>query len=107
LKSSNPQNNELFEGFKSDVLKYKSTNFNVPDFELAHKYIYVMTQVFSGMMSENAKMVDLKGKYKSKYNAFIKRLENDQIQLKLSNLITSNVGYDTFINKYDDKDMLL
>lgn len=47
-----------------------------PDFQKGLEYIYVVTQVFSGIRPETANFVDLKGKYNSKFNAFRNKLNN-------------------------------
>lgn len=47
-----------------------------PDFQKGLEYIYVVTQVFSGIRPETANYVDLKGKYSSKFNAFRNKLNN-------------------------------
>ncbi len=69
-----PQISKKYEQYKEDILKVKGEPINQPDFVLATKYVYLVTQTFSGIMSEKAKMVDLKGKYRSKYLSFADRL---------------------------------
>ena len=57
-----------FEDFTFDPEK--------PDFQKGLEYIYVVTQVFSGIRPETSNFVDLKGKYSSKFNAFRNKLNN-------------------------------
>ena len=47
-----------------------------PNFQKGLEYIYVVTQVFSGIRPETSNFVDLKGKYSSKFNAFRNKLNN-------------------------------
>lgn len=107
IDSTEPQDESIFNEFKNEVLEFEDVEFEIPNFELAHMYMYVMTQTFSGIMGKNVKMVDLKGKYNSKYNSFAKRLKDPRIQKKLEKIETSNLSYDDFIEKHDDDKMLL
>ena len=52
-------------------------DFELGDVERATKYIYLQTQSFSGdTLNEKTKFVNLKGKYKSKYEHFINKISN-------------------------------
>lgn len=44
------------------------------DYFIAAKYVYVITQVFSGSKPETSSFIDLKGKYRSKYLSFRDKL---------------------------------
>jgi DNA adenine methylase len=91
----------LFNQFQSEVfddeLKIKS-----PDYMLAAKYVYVVTQVFSGSKPETSNFIDLKGKYKSKYLTFRDKLINPK-WLEHFNKINhvENMDFQTVIEKYD------
>jgi len=106
LEKNKAQDRELFDEFKKEVIDVMDSEeqINFPDFNLASKYVYIVTQCFSGIMSKNVKMVDLKGKYKSKYYSFLDRIRKDKIQQKLDRLVVSNMSYDIFIPKFDNKD---
>ncbi len=62
--------------FKEKFVEYQRELFssgftiNYPDYEVAAKYAYVLTQVFSGSKPETSSFIDLKGKYKSKFLKF-------------------------------------
>jgi DNA adenine methylase len=58
-------------------------------------------------MSKKAKMVDLKGKYTSKYMSFSKRLRNPKICDRLNKIQASNMSYEKFIPMVDSKDSVL
>ena len=47
-----------------------------PDFQKGLEYIYTVTQVFSGSKPETSNFIDLKGKYKSKFDTFKGKLIN-------------------------------
>lgn len=86
---------EIFsEGFKT----------NCPDYETAAKYVYVLTQVFSGSKPETSSFIDLKGKYKSKYLTFRDKLSKPnwiEHFLKITNV--ENMDFGDVIEKYDSE----
>ena len=47
---------------------------NYPDYDVAAKYAYILTSVFSGSKPETSSFIDLKGKYKSKFLTFRDKL---------------------------------
>ena len=84
---------ELFDG----ELKIKS-----PDYMIAAKYVYIVTQVFSGSKPETSSFIDLKGKYKSKFLTFRDKLSNPKWLdhfLKITNV--ENMDFEKVIQKYD------
>lgn len=92
---------ELFESFQKELF---SPNFKVngPDYEVAAKYAYILTQVFSGSKPETSKYIDLKGKYKSKYLTFRDKLKNENwVNKFLSITHVENMDFESVINKYD------
>ena len=98
------QDRNLFNQFKGDILHVRDKGFNIPDFDIATAYVYVVSQLFSGIMSEKAEMVDLKGKYTSKYYSFINKLRNKRIRKRLDRITAHNLGYDQIIDMYDTGD---
>lgn len=103
-----PQDAERYERYKEEILPLAGTEFDFPDFVIATKYVYLVTQTFSGIMTENAKMVDLKGKYRSKYLSFRDRLTNDKFVEKFKGISGhSNQSYETFIPMIDRPDTFL
>jgi DNA adenine methylase len=84
---------ELFD----DELKITS-----PDYMIAAKYVYIVTQVFSGSKPETSGFIDLKGKYKSKFLTFRDKLSNQKWLdhfLKITNV--ENMDFEKVIQKYD------
>ena len=84
---------ELFDG----ELKITS-----PDYMIAAKYAYIVTQVFSGSKPETSSFIDLKGKYKSKFLTFRDKLLNPKWLdhfLKITNV--ENMDFEKVIQKYD------
>jgi DNA adenine methylase len=64
---------ERFNEFQKELFSSGFT-INYPDYDVAAKYAYVLTQVFSGSKPETSSFIDLKGKYKSKYLTFRDKL---------------------------------
>jgi DNA adenine methylase len=68
-----PVYKEQFNEFQKEIFSHGLT-INYPDYNVAAKYAYVLTQVFSGSKPETSSFIDLKGKYKSKYLTFRDKL---------------------------------
>ena len=107
LCTVDPQNKELFDSYKEQILDIidNGNKFELGDIEIAKMYAYLVTQVFSGIMQKNTKMVDLKGKYKSKYLTLQNKLKSPLYQMRF-NMITDveNLSFEELIPKYDDYD---
>lgn len=92
---------EKFKQFQREIFG-TALYINYPDYEIAAKYVYVITQVFSGSKPETSSFIDLKGKYKSKYLAFRDKLSNPK-WVNYFNKITDveNLDFQQVIEKYD------
>ena len=72
------------------------------DYEVAAKYAYVLTQVFSGSNPKSSSFIDLKGKYRSKYLAFRDKLSKpDWVEHFLRITDVENMDFQDVIEKYD------
>jgi len=92
---------DLFKGFQSEIFSNGFT-INYPDYDVAAKYTYILTQVFSGSKPETSNYIDLKGKYKSKYLTFRDKLKNEKWLKMFSNINhIENMDFEDVINKYD------
>jgi DNA adenine methylase len=92
---------EQFVRFQADIF---NKNFSVEayDYETAAKYVYVLTQVFSGSKPETSSFIDLKGKYKSKYLTFRDKLSKpDWVDHFLKITDVENMDFADVIQKYD------
>jgi site-specific DNA-adenine methylase len=92
---------QQFNQFQSEIFASGFT-INYPDYNVAAKYVYVLTQVFSGANPEKSKFIDLKGKYHSKFTSFKNKLKNEKWQ-KMFESITNveNMDFEDVIEKYD------
>jgi len=92
---------EQFISFQAEIF---AENFRVEpgDYDVAAKYVYILTQVFSGSKPETSSFIDLKGKYKSKYLTFRdKLLKPDWIEHFLKITHVENMDFADVIEKYD------
>ena len=92
---------EQFVSFQADIFN-KDFRVQAYDYEIAAKYVYVLTQVFSGSKPETSKFIDLKGKYKSKYLTFRDKLmKPDWVDHFLKITDVENMDFAEVIQKYD------
>ena len=92
---------EQFVRFQAEIF---GENFSVEpgNYEVAAKYVYILTQVFSGSKPETSSFIDLKGKYKSKYLTFRDKLSKpDWIEHFLKITEVENMDFEEVIKKYD------
>jgi DNA adenine methylase len=103
FKHIKSQDENLFNQYKQEILNVKE--IDVPDFDLAFKYAYLMTQVFSGTgLKENTKMTNLKGKYKSKFDSFRERMIKPSIIEKTKKIKeVYNKDFEEVINILDSE----
>jgi DNA adenine methylase len=94
--------------YKEQFIRFQSEIFNEGfivepgDYEVAAKYVYILTQVFSGSKPETSSFIDLKGKYKSKYLTFRDKLSKpDWIEHFLRISDVENMDFADVIKKYD------
>ncbi len=99
---TNPICGENFNNFQSEIYSENLMIGEEPNYVIAAKYVYVLTQVFSGANPEKSKFIDLKGKYHSKFTSFKNKLKNPDWQ-KMFEKITfvENMDFEDVINKYD------
>jgi DNA adenine methylase len=99
---------ETSSEFKERFISYQKEIFH-PDFkvepfdyETSAKYVYVLTQVFSGSKPETSSFIDLKGKYRSKYLSFRDKLSKpgwiDHF-VKISDV--RNLDFEDVIKEFD------
>jgi site-specific DNA-adenine methylase len=99
---TNPKCVENFNKFQKEIYSDNLIIGDEPNFEIAAKYVYVLTQVFSGANPSKSKFIDLKGKYHSKFTSFKNKLRDPKWQ-KMFESITNveNMDFEDVILKYD------
>jgi DNA adenine methylase len=94
---------EQFISFQAEIFN-EGFSVNPGDYEVAAKYVYILTQVFSGSKPETSSFIDLKGKYKSKYLTFRDKLSKpDWVEHFLKITDVENMDFSDVINKYDSE----
>jgi DNA adenine methylase len=92
---------EQFINFQAEIFEENFTP-EAYDYEVAAKYIYVLTQVFSGANPSKSKFIDLKGKYHSKFTSFMNKLKNEKWQKMFESItFVENMDFEDVITKYD------
>jgi len=98
-----PEMKEQFVRFQSEIFA-EGIVVQPYDYEIAAKYAYVLTQVFSGSKPETSSFIDLKGNYKSKFITFRDKLTKPNwIEHFLKITDVENMDFADVINKYDSK----
>ena len=93
-----------FNNFQSELFREGFTLSGM-NYEVAAKYVYILTQVFSGSKPETSNFIDLKGKYKSKYLTFKDKLSKpDWIEHFLKITSVRNMDFGQVIGEFDSKD---
>jgi len=100
-----PEYREIFNKCQKEVFADDLVIGENPDFELAGKYVYVLTQVFSGSKPEKSKYIDYKGKYRCKVLIFMDKLKNPKFREHFDKIsfVDSN-DFEDVINMFDSKD---
>jgi DNA adenine methylase len=92
---------ERFISFQAEIFA-PNVSVEAPNYELAAKYVYVVTQVFSGSKPETSSFIDLKGNYRSKYLSFRDKLSKPNwIEHFLKITDVENMDFEDLILKYD------
>lgn len=99
---TNPLCKESFNRFQKELYSEDFVLDGEPNYEVAAKYAYILSQVFSGANPSSASFIDLKGKYHSKFTSFKNKLDNPKWQ-KMFESIThvENMDFEVVIKKYD------
>ena len=93
---------ELFNKCQKDVFDPTLVIPDEADFEIAAKYLYVLTQVFSGSKPETSRYTDYKGKYRCKIDIFEDKLRNPKYREHLDKItFVENMDFSDAIDKYD------
>jgi DNA adenine methylase len=103
VSNTDPIYRTRFEDFQREIFNSGFTT-TTPDYITAAKYVYVVTQVFSGSKPETSSFIDLKGKYRSKYLAFRDKLSKpDWVDHFLKITDVENMDFEDVIKKYDSE----
>lgn len=93
---------EMFKLFKKEVFNGDLVITEENSMEIAAKYVYVLTQIFSGAKPEISSYTDYKGKYRCKVLVFLDKLKNKKYQEYFDKItFVENLDFQKVIEKYD------
>lgn len=97
------QKANLFDSYQKEIFHPDfKVDLSKPDYQTAYKYAYILTQVWSGTNPEKGKFIDLKGKYKSKFDSFKNKLTNPKWQAYFDKIVVvENMDFEDVVKKYD------
>jgi len=93
---------EKFREYQTEIF---SDDLEITDenrFHVAAKYVYVLTQVFSGSKPETSTFIDYKGKYRCKVLIFMDKLKKPEYRAHFDKItFVENLDFQDVIEKYD------
>ena len=93
---------EMFNRFQQEVFHSDITITEENKFEVAAKYVYVLTQIFSGSKPETSSYTDYKGKYRCKVLIFMDKLKHPKYREHFDKItFVENLDFQEVIEKYD------
>jgi DNA adenine methylase len=93
---------KLFDLCQKEVFDPSLVISDEPNFDIAAKYVYVLTQVFSGSKPETSKYTDYKGKYRCKVDIFEDKLRHPKFREHYDRITSvENEDFHEIIRKYD------
>lgn len=103
------EDKELFDKCKADIFDTEFVlDMNNPNFDVAFKYAYVLSQLWSGTDPKRAKLIEKggytgkDGVYVSKFEIFRKKLIDPKWQKYLESIThVENLDFEDVIKKYD------
>lgn len=97
-----PEYKELHKECQKEIFDPNYVIGDEPNFDAAAKYVYVLTQVFSGSKPETSPYTDYKGKYRCKVLVFMDKLKNEKFRKQIDKItFIENLNYTDVIQKYD------
>jgi DNA adenine methylase len=97
-----PEYSELFKQCQKEVFNDELVITEENSLEVAGKYVYVLTQVFSGSKPETASYTDYKGKYRCKVLIFMDKLKHPKYRQHFDKItFVENLDFQKVVEKYD------
>ena len=95
---------EMFDEYQKEVFHSGATITQENKYEIASKYVYVLTQIFSGSKPETSSWMDYKGKYRCKVLIFLDKLKNPEYRKHFDKItFVENLDFQDVIEKYDSE----
>tara|TARA_B110000977_G_scaffold42098_1_gene56827 strand:- start:2803 stop:3714 length:912 start_codon:yes stop_codon:yes gene_type:complete len=97
-----PKCREFFNTCQEEVFHPDYVIGDEPNYDAAGKYVYVLTQIFSGSKPESSNYTDYKGKYRCKVLIFMDKLKNPKFREHFDKItFVENEDFSEVICKYD------
>jgi DNA adenine methylase len=97
-----PEYGEMFRKYQKEVFNPELVITEENKFEVACKYVYVLTQVFSGSKPETSSYTDYKGKYRCKVLIFMDKLKHPKYREHFDKItFVENSDFEEVVKKYD------
>ena len=95
---------DMFDEYQKEVFHSGITITDDNKFEVAAKYVYVLTQIFSGSKPETSSYMDYKGKYRCKVLIFMDKLKDRKYRSHFDKItFVENMDFQEVIEKYDSE----
>ncbi len=102
VEETPPEYEQMFKQYQKEVFAPDFVIGDDPNFEAAAKYVYVLTQVFSGSKPESSNYTDYKGKYRCKVLIFMDKLRHPEYRAHLERItFVENMDFQKVVEKYD------
>lgn len=99
-----PEYCEMFKKYQKEVFSNDLIITDENSLEIACKYVYVLTQIFSGSRPEISSYVDYKGKYRCKVLIFMDKLKNPKYREHFDKItFVENLDFEYVVKKYDSE----
>jgi DNA adenine methylase len=93
---------DMFKTYQKEVFANDLIITKENSLEIACKYVYVLSQVFSGSKPETANYMDYKGKYRCKVLVFLDKLKNPKYREHFDKItFVENLDFEDVVKKYD------
>jgi DNA adenine methylase len=97
-----PEYAVMFNNYQKEVFNDNLIITDDNSLEIACKYVYVLSQVFSGSKPETASYMDYKGKYRCKVLIFMDKLKHPKYREHLDKItFVENMDFQEVVEKYD------
>jgi len=97
-----PEYAVMFKEYQKEVFDPNLVITDENSLDIAGKYVYVLTQVFSGSKPETAAYTDYKGKYRCKVLIFMDKLKHPEYRAHFDRItFVENMDFCEVIKKYD------
>jgi DNA adenine methylase len=97
-----PEYSQMFKTYQQEVFNPDLVITDENSLDIAAKYVYVLTQVFSGSKPETASYMDYKGKYRCKVLIFMDKLKNPKYREHFDRIsFVENKDFQHVVEKYD------